>query len=149
MVLVHEITRQKHIEEELRLSEQKFRTFVEDANDIIYTLNLAGEFQYLSPNLREILGFDPADFLGQYIASIVHPDDLQSCRAFLMRLLETKQKQSGLEYRVRHQDGDWRWHVTNASPLLDPDGTLIGMLGIAHDISERKANEAHISHLAH
>ena len=149
VVLVHEITRQKHIEEELRLSEQKFRTFVEDANDIIYTLNLAGEFQYLSPNLREILGFDPADFLGQYIASIVHPDDLQSCRAFLMRLLETKQKQSGLEYRVRHQDGDWRWHVTNASPLLDPDGTLIGMLGIAHDISERKANEAHISHLAH
>lgn len=144
-----DITGQKHIEEELRLSEQKFRTFVEQANDIIYTLNPDGEFQYLSPNLREILGHDPADFLGQYIASIVHPDDLQSCQDFLLRLIKTRKKQSGLEYRVRHQNGEWRWHVTNASPLLDPAGKLIGMLGIAHDISERKANEAQITHLAH
>ncbi|MBK1646213.1 hypothetical protein CKO25_16480 [Thiocapsa imhoffii] len=149
VALVHDITRQKRSEEELRLSEQTFRTLVEDANDIIYTLNLNGEFQYLSPNLREILGFDPADFLGQGIASIVHPEDLQRCQDFLMRLLETRQKQSGLEYRVRHQDGHWRWHVTNASPLFEPDGKLMGMLGIAHDISERKANESYIKHLAH
>jgi PAS domain S-box-containing protein len=144
-----DVTESKRAATELRLSEQRFRTFVEDANDIIYTLNLAGELEYLSPNLREILGHDPADFLGQYIAAIVHPDDLPSCQAFLHRLLNTRQKQSGLEYRVRHQDGDWRWHVTNASPLLDSAGNLIGMFGIAHDISERKVNEAHISHRAH
>lgn len=149
VVLVRDITRQKRFEQELRLSEQKFRTFVEDANDIIYTLNLAGEFDYLSPNLREILVQDPADFLGRSIATIVHPDDLSRCEAFLQRLLGTREKQSGLEYRVRHQDGDWRWHVTNASPLFDASGALVGMLGIAHDISERKASEARISHLAH
>lgn len=149
VVLAHDISAQKRIQAELRLSEQKFRTFVETANDIIYTLNLAGRFQYVSPNLREILGHDPADLVGQYIFAIVHPEDLSNCETFLQRVLGTRQKQKGLEYRVRHADGDWRWHVTNASPLLDVDGNLTGMLGIAHDISERKVNEAHISHLAH
>ncbi|SEQ38482.1 PAS domain S-box-containing protein/diguanylate cyclase (GGDEF) domain-containing protein [Ectothiorhodospira magna] len=145
----NDITRRKAAETQLRINEEKFRTFVEDANDIIYTLNLDGTFQYLSPNIREILAQDPEDFLGGYFAAIVHPDDLPACQVFLERLLTTKSKQSGLEYRVRHKTAGWRWHVTNASPLFDKDGTIIGMLGIAHDITERKRQEARMIHMAH
>ncbi|WP_200171348.1 sensor domain-containing diguanylate cyclase [Ectothiorhodospira shaposhnikovii] len=145
-----DITRRKAAETQLRINEEKFRTFVEDANDVIYTLNLDGTFQYLSPNIRELLAQEPEDFLGGHFAAIVHPDDLPACQVFLERLLATRSKQSGLEYRVRHGTAGWRWHVTNASPLFDKDdGTIIGMLGIAHDITERKQAEVRIMHMAH
>ncbi|WP_322827382.1 diguanylate cyclase domain-containing protein [Lamprobacter modestohalophilus] len=139
----------ERMEEELRRNEQRFRTLVEDANDVIYTLDLNGIFRYLSPNLREILGLEPKDVVGQHFATIVHVDDLPGCEAFLQRLLSTRTKQSGLEYRVRHGDGGWRWHVTNASPLLDANGALSGMIGIGHDVSERKLVEDQTHRLAH
>ncbi|MCG5499283.1 sensor domain-containing diguanylate cyclase [Ectothiorhodospira lacustris] len=147
----NDITRRKAAETQLRINEEKFRTFVEDANDVIYTLNLDGIFQYLSPNIRELLAQEPEDFLGGHFSAIVHPDDLPACQAFLERLLATRSKQSGQEYRVRYGAGaaDWRWHVTNASPLFDKDGTIIGMLGIAHDITVRKQDEVRIMHMAH
>ncbi len=144
-----DITRRKAAEAQLRLNEEKFRGFVEDANDIIYTLSLDGFFQYISPNIAEILEFSPEDFLGCHFATIVHPDDLPACQMFLERVLATRSKQSGLEYRVQHKTAGWCWHVTNASPLLDKDGTIIGMLGIAHDVTERKLNESKIMRMAH
>jgi diguanylate cyclase (GGDEF)-like protein/PAS domain S-box-containing protein len=139
----------ERLEANLRLSEQRFRTYVESAHDIVYTLDMQGRFKYLSPNLQDVLGYAPAELLNQHFAVIVHPDDLPACEAFLQRLLDGGKKLSGLEYRVRHRDGDWHWHLTNGSPLFDDAGHIIAMLGLAHDISERKASEVRISYLAH
>ena len=134
---------------ELCASEQRFRMLVEDANDVIYTLDRSGAFEYLSPNLRESLGHAPEDFLGKHFSTLVHPDDLPRCEAFVQRVLRSRSKQRGLEYRVRHHEGGWRWHSTNASPSLDGNGSLVGMIGVAHDISERKRIEEQTYHLAH
>ncbi|KGE04414.1 sensor domain-containing diguanylate cyclase [Pseudohaliea rubra] len=143
-----DISGYKALEMELRVSEKKFRTLVEQANDVIYTLNFAGEFEYLSPNVQENLGFRPEEVSGRYIGAIVHPDDLAHCERFLQNVLESGVKQPGLEYRVRHADGGWRWHVTNASPLFDADGRVSGMLGIGRDISDRKDAESRVHYLA-
>jgi diguanylate cyclase (GGDEF)-like protein/PAS domain S-box-containing protein len=143
------ITRRKAAEAQLRINEEKFRTFVEDANDIIYTLSMDGVFQYISPNIAEILKLPPEGFVGCHFATIVHPDDLPECQIFLERLLTTRSKQSGLEYRVKHKTDGWHWHITNASPLFGKDGDIVGMLGIAHDITERKKNESKMMHMAH
>lgn len=137
------------INRELCASEQRFRTLVEDANDVIYTLGLSGHFEYLSPNLRESLGHAPEDFMGRHFSSLVHPDDLSRCEAFVQRLLSSESKQRGLEYRVRDYKGGWKWHSTNASPFFDNTGALVGMIGIAHDINERKQMEEQAYHLAH
>ncbi len=67
----------------------------------------------------------------------------------MWRVLGSRSKQSGLEYRVRHVDGSWRWHSTNASPHFDDNGSLLGMVGIAHDIGERKRIEEQNYRLAH
>ncbi|MBK1735464.1 hypothetical protein CKO15_09245 [Halorhodospira abdelmalekii] len=144
-----DITLRKAAERELRVNEEKFRTLVEDANDIIYTLNMGGVFEYVTPNIREILAHEPEDLVGRHFSSIVHPNDLPACQSFLQRLVETGDKQSGLEYRVRHQREGWHWHVSNASPLRDKEGSIIGMLGIAHDVTERKRNEDEITRMAH
>ncbi len=127
--------------ESLRQSEQRFRSFVENANDIVYALTPEGCFTYVSPNWLELMGEPAEQAIGQPIELYVHPDDSHLCRAFLEKTLMTGVKQSSVEYRVRHQDGTWRWHVSKGSPVRDSSGTVTGYVGIDRDMTESKQAE--------
>ncbi len=128
----------KKAEESLKESEERFRSLVENANDIIYSLTPDGVFVYASPNFTDILGHEVSDIIGKPFAPIVHPDDVEACFAFLKKVIETGEKQSGIEYRVLHKNGTWRWHTSSASSLKDNNGKVLYYIGIAHDITERK-----------
>jgi PAS domain S-box-containing protein len=141
LTIFDDITEQQQMENALRTSEEKFRSFVENANDIVYALSKDAVFTYVSPNWKDILGHDPAEVLGKRIVRFVHPDDLDRCAQFLGRVLETGEKQEGIEYRVRHINDEWRWHMSNASPLKDEKGKVTCYIGIARDITERKKVE--------
>lgn len=144
-----DITERKLLEQDLRLSEAKFRTLVENANDIIYTLTPEGELSYISPNWQDVLGYEVEPFIGHSYEPLIHPNDLDRTREFMRAVFTTGKKQSGVEYRIRHADGSWRWHTSNASPVLDEAGRVSAYLGIAREITERKQQEAQIHHLAH
>ncbi len=135
---LNEITGRKKAERALSDSERKFRSLVENANDLIYMLTPDGIMSYVSPNWPEILGQEVSEVLGKSFAPLIHPDDRQACFDFLASVVETGEKQSGIEYRVRHKDGSWRWHTSNASCLKDADGKVEWFLGIARDITEKK-----------
>jgi PAS domain S-box-containing protein len=135
---LNEITRRKTAERALSESEQRFRNLVEHANDIIYMLSPDGIMTYISPNWKDILGHDLSEVLGTSFAPLVHPDDLERCYAFLNAVVETGEKQSGVEYRVKHKDGRWRWHTSNASCLKDDEGNFESYIGIARDITDKK-----------
>jgi len=122
---------------------------VEAANDIIYSVAADGALTYVSPNWTDMLGHPVDEVVGKTIAEFVHPDDLSACLAFLARIYHSGTKQSGIEYRVRHRDGHWCWHTSNASPLFDEQGQVVSYVGIARDITERKALEEQIQHMAH
>lgn len=145
----NDVTHRIQIEEALRQSEATFRAYVESANDIIYALDFEGRLTYVSPNWTENLGYPVEEVLNTHIERFVHPDDLPRCIEFLQKILRSGKKDGGIEYRVRHQDGHWCWHTSNASPLMDKDGRVSSYLGIARDISERKLSEERITHLAH
>ncbi len=130
----------KRLYETVRGNEARFRSFVENANDIVYTLSPDGLFAYVSPNWPEILGHDVRDVVGKSIAAFVHPDDLPACRAALERA-RSGQKIGGIEYRIRHRDGTWRWHVSNGSYIPGDDNHAAVFLGIARDHTERKRTE--------
>ncbi|MCA1758435.1 MAG: PAS domain S-box protein, partial [Bacteroidales bacterium] len=132
------ITQFKQKEKQLKESEKKFRTFVENANDIIYQLNLEGVFTYLSGNWEDILGHQLKEVIGEKFDKFVHPDDIHRCRYFLNKILSTGEKQSGVEYRVKHKDGSWHWHNSNGSPIKNENGKIISYIGIARDITDRK-----------
>lgn len=138
------ITALKQAEAALRESELKFRRIVENANDIIYMLTPAGTFSYVSPNWTEMLGHDPADVIGSHFAPGIHPDDRQKCLEQFQQLVEHNRPITGLEYRVHHQDGSWRWHISNASTVRDTDGRMLYCVGITRDVTERKQAEAEL-----
>jgi PAS domain S-box-containing protein len=122
----------------LKESEEKFRNFVENANDIIYQMDLDGTLTYVSPNWKEVLGYDIEEVTGEMAANFTHEDDIPQCQAFMDDVVRSGKKRSGLEYRVKHKDGNWRWHRTNGSPLIDENGTVYSYLGVARDVTEQK-----------
>lgn len=125
-------------QEQLRDSEQKFRSFLDTANDVVYILSPDGTFEFLSPKILDVLGYQQDELVGQHFASVIHPEDLPVCQAFFERVIASRQAEAGLEYRVRHANGTWRWHDTNAAPLYDAAQAFRGMLGIGRDVQDRK-----------
>jgi two-component system, NtrC family, sensor kinase len=136
-----DITERHRAKKALQQSEAKFRSLVESANAIIYQLTPEGVFSYVSPNWVDILGHEFGEVEGKVFTSFVYPDDLPRCLAPLRRAIETGEKQSGIEYRVRHKDGRLRWHVSNLAVLKDANGGVLSIVGIARDISDRKLAE--------
>jgi len=138
---IRDITDRKKVEKALQESEGKYRSLIVSSHDIIYTLTPEGVFNFVSPAWTSLLGQPVEQVVGQPFQHFVHPDDVTRCEIFMQKVIMTQQRQEGVEYRVRHMDGSWRWHTTSASPQKDETGSLVGYEGIARDITERKRLE--------
>ncbi len=141
------LTEQKHarlsndLKRSLQESELKYRSLVENASDIIYSLTPEGVFTYVSPNWTTLVGHDRNNVEGHPFELFVHPEDVHLCAMFQEKAVATGEKQSGLEYRVRQKNGDWLWLMSNGAPQYDSNGNVSAYIGIARDITARKKAE--------
>ncbi len=117
-------------------SEERFRSYVENASDIIYTLTEEGVFIYVSPNWEKLLGHPASDVENHPFAPFVHPDDVDRCVEYLSEVITTGEAEKSITYRVRHRDGMWRWHSSRGA-LLNNSGDGSVFVGIARDITDQ------------
>ena len=129
----------KRFEEALYLSEERFRSLVENANDVIYSMAPDGVFTYLSPQFKEMTGFDVSEYVGRSIETLLHPDEVEQNRQwFKTGMPKENTPAGGYEFRTKTKDGSWRWLTTTSSIIRDEDGKPLEAIGVAHDITEMK-----------
>lgn len=124
----------KRVEEALHDSEEKYRTLVENLNEVIFTLDMEGCFTYISPAIEQYTGFYADQIIGQTFTRFIHPDDLPALTASFERTLSGRLEP--FEFRVLNKDGTVR-HVHTSSRMLLEEGKVAGLTGIMSDITER------------
>jgi PAS domain S-box-containing protein len=136
-----DVTARKHAERALADSEAKFRSLVENANDVIVMLSPQGEYLYISPKGKEITGVSPEGFIGQSFEVAVHPEDIDKVQQALDTIVSSKQAYEGIVYRAFHGDGSWHWYSSSGAPLFDDAGNVSAIMTIIRDITHDKAAE--------
>lgn len=136
-----DITQRKRVEEALKASEQKYRQLIDNSHDIIYSLTPDGTFLFVGLAWTRMLGHPVAEVENRSFTEFVHLEDQPACFAFLKKVVESGERLEGVEYRVRHVDGSWRWHTSSPCPIRDAAGVVTHYDGIGRDITERKQAE--------
>ncbi len=126
-------------EEDLPLSEQKYRTIVENANDII-CVHRASDLSYLYINSTgpKILGWSKEELIRKNPVNLIHPEDL----ARALETIEIAGIEDGCtcEYRFLKKDSQYLWLESSIKKIQFDAGT-VALLLYSRDISERKALE--------
>ncbi len=141
-----DITDRKRTEQELRQSEKRFRSLIENARDIIVILDDKGFCRYVSPSQERILGYPTAEVLGRSVFDLIHPDELPMMAQVFKGIIQLPRVSLGLaEYRVRHKDGFWCILEAVATNLL-AEPSVRGIVVNCHDVTERKVAEDQLLH---
>lgn len=135
IAVVEDVTERKLVEQKLRESEEQYRTLVENTSALICEIGIDGQFLYISPNLRDVLGYEPGELVGRDLFELVHPDDCSSAIAELgCKIKPLSSGQAVL--RCKHKNGQWRWLEIINRPFRTATGELRGVI-TCQDITER------------
>jgi len=139
---IEDISKQKLIEESLKLSNVKYEHLVENiaGEYCFYMHDTQGIITYVSPSIFEMLGYTVDEAKAHYADFVTdHPSNYQifaSTDAVLRG-----EKQPTYLAQFRHKDGTTRWIEVNESPIFDESGKVIGVEGIMHNINALKESE--------
>ncbi len=136
-----EVRRERErVEKALVESEERFRSLVRNASDIILILDIDGTIRYESPAVERVLGFTPEERIGTNAFDHPHPDDRRLVRDKFTELLEKPDDRISVEYRVRDKEGSWHHFEAIGTNLLG-NPTIHGIVVNIRDITERKVAE--------
>jgi len=136
-----DITERKTVEAQLLQSEQRYRNLVDNANDIVATLDLAGRFTSINPAVERVLGYAPAELIGK------SPDQLsqRGAAAIDEPLLRRQLQEEGAtryERQLCSKDGRALALEVNSKLIYDNGGQPTAVHSIYRDVTERKDAEA-------
>jgi len=141
--LARDITEQQRMAEELRASEERYRSVVNSVKEVIFQTNLQGQWVFLNSAWEEITGYTVEESLGTPFYKYMHPGDREKSQTCIQPLLEGTKEDVRYTVRYLSRDGDVRWVEVFTQIQTDADGFLSGIAGTCVDVTERlKAEQA-------
>jgi diguanylate cyclase (GGDEF)-like protein/PAS domain S-box-containing protein len=101
-----------------------------------------GTLEFVSPSVREVLGYSPEDLVGSRRPDILHPDDRERTRKVIGDLLAEPSRVGTVNARCRHRDGGWRWLESHIVNLTDHP-TVHAVVASAYDVTGRREEREH------
>lgn len=145
--IARDITEQKQAERALRRSEERFRSLIQNATDLITLTDANGVILYESPAITEMLGLLPHETIGNHLFDEVHPDDRPRAVEYLRDAVDAPGPNEAIELRFRHVDGSWRSIEACVTNLLE-DPAVAAMVFNSHDVTERRMFEEQLQRQA-
>lgn len=124
----------------LHHSEELYRLIAENTSDLICMLDAEGNFVYVSPSYKEMLGYGADDLLGRSLFSLIHPDERGPVREKFSRSFEGGHPEN-LEWRFQHKDGSWKVFDAVENWIHTGQGERQHAVVVSRDLTERKRAE--------
>ncbi len=140
-IFARDIAESKQAEEALRTSEEKFRALTETTTDWIWEVDKEGVYTYVSPKIKELLGYEVNEVLGKTPFDLMAGEEAEKVSEVFKEKVANKEPFYKLENVNRHKDGHLVVLETNGIPIFDEKGQLKGYRGIDRDITEHKRAE--------
>ena len=139
--LEKEAFERKRIEDALRESEKRYRTFFEDSRDAIYITTREGKFIDMNQSALDLFGYTKEEMVGLDASKIyVNPDD----RVRFQKRIEDKGFAKDYEVKFRKKDGTEMVCLPSSTVWRANDGSILGYQGIIRDMTEAKRLEAQL-----
>lgn len=144
--LTWEIEQRRQAEEALRQSEERFRTLAETTSELVWETDVKGVFVYVSPKVRELLGYNQDQVVGKARWDLMPPPEADVVSAQFHAVLDKGVPFRDLEYNGRTRNGESIVLESSGVPFFDEKGRVKGYRGIERDISDRKKAQEMLIH---
>ncbi|PKM45665.1 MAG: hypothetical protein CVV05_05235 [Gammaproteobacteria bacterium HGW-Gammaproteobacteria-1] len=134
----------------LRQKSLEFRAIVDIAQEFTYLRRVDGHYEYVSPSCTAFTGYSQDDFLNQpnLMDRLIHPDDRPRWTSHVHHINDRGDPES-FDLRLLTRSGATRWFTHICAPVYDDQGQQIGVRSTNIDITQNKADQAHIQRMAH
>jgi len=140
IVIVEDITERKQMEQELRESEERYRTLYEDNPSMYLTVNAEGTVLSVNQFGAEQLGYTVKELVGQPVLNVFCEDDKEAVQQQFTTCIQNPTEVFHWEFRKVRKDGNIMWVKEAARAVRNIDGKLVVLI-VCEDISERKLME--------
>lgn len=126
----------------LQESEARYRLLAENISDVVMRFNADAEYLYVSPSSRAVMGYEPAELIGQPMAAYLHPDDQATAYQTAVTAIQQKQTDLNQTLRFRHKQGHYIWLESSIRIVYGAHTEEVTeFIGTARDISARRRAE--------
>jgi PAS domain S-box-containing protein len=136
-----DITDRRTMERRLHQQQEFASRLVDSFPDLILVVDAEANYTFVSPRVRDVLGYDPDDIRQYSLGGRTHPEDRLAMQTVYRSVLSSAEVFASLEVRVRHKDGEWRRLRCHFSPLANEKGQIEGVVMSCRDVTELKRLE--------
>jgi PAS domain S-box-containing protein len=148
MVLVHDVTEREAAARALMESEEKYRSVIEQLQDVFFRTDVAGLWTFLNQAWTALTGNPVESSLGTHYLASVHPSDRAMLLDAFTPLWDGQVESTVVEIRYFHRAGGYRWVEASTHSVRDATGQLTGTMGTLRDVTERRATNEERQRLA-
>ena len=145
--LKSEVQERVRMEALISKKEARLRLLTDNMLDIIMQLDAHGNFTYISPSQKNLMGYEPEYLLGKSSMRFIHPDDLEKTKNMFVDGFEKKQNIRH-ELRCKHVAGHYLWFEVAVNFVADFKGHFQSIVLSGRDITERKLMEEQLRYLS-
>ena len=135
-MIFRNVTQRKKMELSLQESEEQYRSLVNNANDMIFTMDPEGKFMFVNAVASEITGYSENELLQMHYPDLIHPSHKKKGKEFYMRQLREEIPTTQYSFPIITKSQEIRWLAQNAQ-LIVKQGIKIGLQGVARDVTEQ------------
>jgi diguanylate cyclase (GGDEF)-like protein/PAS domain S-box-containing protein len=148
MAIGSDITEKKNLQQQLTINEQRYKSLFEYHSDAVYSLDLEGKFTSVNKASESISGYRPDELLHKHFTDFIYTDDLQKTIDIFDSTSTNGGNPQSHHIRLNHKSEEII-HLNVTSVPIIVNEQVVGVYGIAKDITEQIQNQETIQHLAY